>query len=103
MACWRIPVFSPLDNVEIRTTYELGDLNFVTKRAGDCIRQLGYTGPGWQHRSLTEWLLYVGVINWQDIPWKLTATGRLPADVFRKPLETMERAWENGLGKQSIN
>jgi len=97
-----VPVFCPLDDVQ-RTDYTLGDINFVTRALTDCVKQLGYTGPGWQHRAQTEWLLYTAVIGWEDIPWKLTATGRLPHDVFRKPLETMEKAWDNGLGKQSIN
>ena len=33
--------FSPLDNVEVRTNYELGDLNFVTKRPTSVILQFG--------------------------------------------------------------
>ncbi len=98
-----IPVFCPLDDVQRMVDYTLGDINFVTLTPTDCVKQLGYTGSGWQHRAQTEWLLYAGVITWTDIPWKLTATGRLPHDVFRKPLETMEKAWDNGLGKQAVN
>jgi hypothetical protein len=82
----------------------LGDLNFVTKQPTDPIAQLGYTGQGWQHRVQTEWLLHVGVIDLRDFSHKLTATGRLPADLLKKPLERMERAWEfDGLGKQSCS
>ena len=99
-----IPVFSCLDDVQLMRDMVLGDLNFVTKAATDPIAQLGYTGSGWQHRVQTEWLLHSGVIDWKDISHKLTATGRLPADLLKKPLEKMERSWEvGGLGKQSVN
>jgi hypothetical protein len=51
-----------------------------------------------------EWLLHMGVLTWADLPWKLTATGRLPADLFRGPLARMENAWgERGLAKQAVN
>ena len=63
-----VPVFSPLDDVQRMTDYALGDINFVTLPATDCVKQFGYTGPGWQHRAQTEWLLYAGVIGWVDIP-----------------------------------
>ena len=99
-----IPVISPLDNIEKMDGMELGDLNFVTKKPTSFIKQLGYTGSGWQHRILTEWLLYTGVICWQDISHRIIAQGHLPADVLKKPLERMEEAWGDiGLGKQSIN
>ena len=66
--------------------------------------QLGFTGSGWQHRIQTEWLLYTGVICWDDIAFKMVATGRLPADLLKESLTKMEEAWgEAGLGKQSIN
>ena len=46
----------------------------------------------------------MGVLTWADLPFKLTATGRLPADLFRAPLARMEAAWgESGLAKQSCN
>ena len=44
------------------------------------------------------------VIAWQDVSHTLTASGRLPPDVFRKPLARMEAAWgESGLAKQAVN
>jgi hypothetical protein len=101
-----IPVFSVFDDIVELVDYTLGDINYVKRpvfQGRDCVKQLGYTGPGWQHRVLTEWLLYTGAIVWSDVSHKITATGRLPHDIFRKPLETMEKAWEHGLGKQSIN
>ena len=83
----------------------LGDLNFVTNNAPTNFEAgLGHCGPGWQHRVQTEWLLFTGVICWDDIAFKLTATGRLPADIFKNPLLRMEEAWlDAGLGKQSVN
>ena len=52
-----IPVFSPLDSIEPMTDHVLGDLNFVTRKAGNFIKLYGYTGPNWTHRILTEWFL----------------------------------------------
>jgi len=97
-----IPVFCPLDDVT-PCDFELGDIVFATKKYKNFIAQYGYTGPGWMHRCQAEWLLYTGVITWQDIPWKLTATGRLPPDLLRDPLDRMEAAFDRGLAKQAIN
>ena len=36
-----IPVFSPLDEVVVRTEPEIGDLNFVTRDAKGFVRHLG--------------------------------------------------------------
>ena len=60
-----IPVVCALDVVRERVGPTLGDLNFLTKKAKSFVLQLGYTGPGWQHRVLTEWLLHTGVISWE--------------------------------------
>ena len=97
-----MPVFAPTDDV-MPTDFLLGDLMFCTKPYKCCVKQLGFTGPGWMHRCQAEWLLYTGVIGWGDLPYKLNALGRLPTEIFKNPLDIMERAWENGLGKQSVN
>ena len=76
----------------------------MTKKAKNFVLQLGYTGPGWQHRVLTEWLLHAGVISWGDIAHTLTTTAHHPADILTQPLRIMEAAWEGAVhGKQSIN
>ena len=49
-----VPVFSPLDDVQRVQDYTLGDLNFVTRAPKNLVAQLGYVGPGWQHRAQTE-------------------------------------------------
>ena len=51
----------------------------------------------------TEWLQHTSVITWDDISHKIVATGRLPADILRSPLEKMEQAFPNGLAKMAIN
>ena len=71
----KIPLFSPLNNVLLRTQYEVGDINFVSAKATNCIHQLGYTGPGFQHRVLTEHLRHFGVIVWADMSHNFTASG----------------------------
>ena len=102
-----IPVFCPLDDIKIRTEFVLGDLNFVamplSRKAFASF--LGYSGPGWQHRVQTEWLLHTGVIKWEHITETLTATAHLPAGLLAEPLETMERAWgeNSGNAKLSVN
>ena len=100
-----IPILSPLDNIEIFSLNVLGDLNFVTKKATNFQAQLGYTGPGWQHRVQTEWLLYTRIITFDDIAYKITASGHLPNDILKEPLEKMETAWDTSgaLGKQACN
>jgi hypothetical protein len=103
-----LPVFCPLDDIKERTEPTLGDLNFVTKPAGKKTQfagDLGYTGPGWQHRVQTEWLLHTGVIAWEDVSHTLTATAHLPAGLLAEPLEKMEHAWNGDatLGKLSVN
>ena len=100
-----IPVFCPLDEIKPRTECVLGDLNFVTKKYTNFKTQLGYTGPGWQHRVQTEWLLYAGVIGWENITHTFTAIAHLPADLFVRPLLQMEEAWPEGSihAKRSIN
>jgi hypothetical protein len=98
-----IPVFCPLDDIQPTGT-TLGDIVYASKPSKCFIRDLGYTGPGWMHRVQAEFLLHHGVLKWTDLPWKLNATGRLPADIFKLPLEQMEAAWgDTGLGKKSIN
>ena len=101
-----IPVFCPLDDIKERTRPELGDLNYVTKEVlTRCHNLLGYSGPGWQHRVQTEWLLHTGVITWEDVSHTLTATAHLPASILAEPLEKMEEAWGDNcvLAKLSVN
>jgi hypothetical protein len=99
-----IPVFSPLDSIVKRTSFELGDLCFVTKKYSSFITQLGYTGQGWMHRVQAEWLLHTGTIDWSCISHILTATAHLPYNLFVSPLRKMEAAWnDRQLKKQSIN
>jgi hypothetical protein len=57
-----IPVFGPLDDIRARVEPVLGDLNFVAAPYVSFVKQMGYTGPGWQHRVQTEFLLHMGVI-----------------------------------------
>ena len=113
-----LPVFCPLDDIrsldrptiplEPQYCQTLGDINFVTKvlaQRQNFSSLLGYTGPGWQHRVQTEWLLHTGIITWDDISHTLTATAHLPASLLAEPLEIMENAWrdEEVLAKLSVN
>lgn len=103
-----IPVFSPLDKIEAITECTLGDVNFVSKtqRSNSACLELCYTGPGWQHRCFTEFLLHHNIINWTHVTHKLTATAHYPANTFAAPLSIMEEAWKEVYpeqAKRSIN
>ena len=101
--CHEVSVFCPLDDIELVNDCQLGDIMFCDAPYKCCIKQLGYTGPGPMHRCQAEWLLYSNVLTWADFKYKLTATGRLPHDIFKQPLHIMEQAWQGGLAKQSVN
>ena len=103
-----VPIFSPLDSIETLDDYTLGDLNFVAKtwRKTSNTLELCYT-QGWQHRCLTEFLMHHGVISWEHVTHRITASGRYPANVFREPLRQMEQAWKEigkpELAKKAVN
>ena len=103
-----IPIFCPLDSVEEVEGYCLGDVNFVVKppRKSSATLEMCYT-QGWQHRCLTEFLLHYGVISWEHVTHRITATGRYPASTFAKPLRQMENAWREigtpELAKRAVN
>ena len=100
---YKIPIFSPLDNIQARTEYKLGDLNFVTKKPTNVVSQLAYTGVGWQHRSLTEHLMHFGIIDWEDISFTFSACGHLPSGIFDEPLNKMTEAWQDeSLAKKAL-
>ena len=104
LSAHELPMFCVLDDIAQRAEPVLGDLNFVTAKYRHCVHQLGYTGPGWQHRVQTEFLLQHGVISWADVSHTLTATGRYPADLLQAPLREMEAAWEgSSLAKLAVN
>ncbi len=99
-----LPVFCPLADIVVRTEPVLGDLNFITKKYSTFVKQLGYTGPGWQHRVQTEFLIYMRVLTWEDISHTLTATAHLPAGLLTAPLRQMEEAWDGDpLAKLAVN
>ncbi len=100
MSRHEIPVFCVYDDWRARTTPELGDVNWVVAPAWNVKEQLGYTGPGAQHRVQTEFLLEQGVIRWEDVTHTLTATGRLPPEVFQEPFRVVEEAWPTDWGRK---
>ena len=90
---YKIQIFSALANIQVRTEYQLGDLNFVTKKATNVAWQYAFTGSGWQHRALTEHLLHYGVIDWECITHVFNSCGSLPSGIFDEPLKDMVDAW----------
>ena len=103
-----LPVFSPLDDIKVRTAFELGDLVFSTKtmsKRETFASALGYSGPGWMHRVQAEFLMHTGVLSWGDLSHTLTASAHLPSSLLAEPLEAMEKAWRDDrtLAKLSVN
>ncbi len=101
-----LPICCPLDDIQVRTKPELGDLVFATKASPRHLASgLGYTGPGWMHRVQAEWLLHTGVLTWDSLSHTLTATAHLPAGLLSEPLRVMEEAWDGDLtlAKLSVN
>ena len=103
-----IPIFCPMDVIETVDDYTLGDINLVIKkqRLQSASLDLCYT-QGWMHRCLTEFLLHHGIISWEHVTHRLTATGRYPPHTFREPLRIMDAAWQEAghayLSKKSVN
>jgi hypothetical protein len=95
-----------LDDIKIRTEFILGDLNLVAMPLPrkTFASFLGYSGPGWQHRVQTGWLLHTGAIKWEHVAETLAAATHLPPGLLAEPLEIMERPWgESPLAKLSVN
>ena len=101
-------VFCPLDSVVPAVPGLLGDFSWVQLRDArrSRLNTLPFVGDGWYHRVAVEFGLHHGLLEWGDLKWSLTASGRLPADTFTAPLARMEAAWgddPDGLAKQSVN
>ena len=43
---------------------------------------------------MAAWLLNRGVITWDDIPWGIDCTCRLPAGYLQNALNSLDAAWE---------
>jgi hypothetical protein len=101
-----IPIYSVLDQITRRQEFKVYDSNYIDTPYKCCIKQNGYTGPGWYSRSYTEWALYSGTCNWSQIPYVFDASAHLPAESFAAAIHEMDIAWdrcEGRLMKQSIN
>jgi AAA domain len=100
-------VFNALDSVVPAVEGVLGDFTFVGSvrdRRRSKLNALPFVGPGWYHRISCQFLLHHGICSWGDFLWSLTSLAKLPADVFKGPLEAMETAWEDkALAKMSVN
>ena len=105
------PIFCPLDLIE-KCDKKLGDLNFVKKQVKwngkSLIDNLPFCGDAWYSKIAVQYMLHAGIIGWENITHTITASARLPANIFQKPLERMEQAWPDtelgrDLRKMSVN
>ncbi len=100
-------VLCPLDSLRRSEAGKLADFSFVEPRApprSAPLSMLPFVGAGWYHRVAVEFGLHHQKITWDDILWSLSATGRLPADVFAEPLRAMDAAWgDTDMSKLATN
>jgi len=63
-----------------------------------------YTGPRWYPKVSAEFLLFHGIVTWEDIHYGLDASAHLPKDALVETLNFIERGWAGSyLAKASIN
>ena len=67
------------------------------------LKALPYQGPRWYSRQATQWMLMRGVATRSDLKLRFDATARLPADVFKNPLDEIEAAMAPEFRKQAVN
>ena len=90
-----IPILSVLDEPE-PFDKSLGDYNFLTKpgptEEAAFWNQIGYTGPRWYSKLLTESLMSRGIVQESDVAWILNATSHLPVGTMKTVFEELDRA-----------
>ena len=108
-ATFPLPVFSPLDSVEVSRDGHLADLTHVELHRDDrqaLLRKLPYLGRGWYSKPAAAYLLETGQATWADFKWCLDATAHVEPRCLAQALEVMEDAWPEGeehMAKLSVN
>ena len=108
-ATFPLPVFSPLDSVEVSRDGHLADLTYVELHRDDrqaLLRKLPYLGRGWYSKPAAAYLLETGQATWADFKWSLDATAHVEPRCLAQALEVMEDAWPEGeehMAKLSVN
>ena len=108
-ATFPLPVFSPLDSVEVSRDGHLADLTYVELHRDDrqaLLRKLPYLGRGWYSKPAAAYLLETGRATWADFKWSLDATAHVEPRCLAQALEVMEDAWPEGeehMAKLSVN
>ena len=67
--------------------------------------QAPHLGPAWRTKETAAWLLNRKIIEWEDIPWGINCTCRLPAGYTKEALNKVVQAWaevDDELAKRSI-
>ena len=90
------------------------DFVFISKEApanqAEWQMMAPHIGPAWRTKETAAWLLIRGTIEWEDIPFGINCTCRLPPGYCREALVKVVAAWgavedspSHGESKQSIN
>ena len=93
--CHPVPIFSPVDEFRPATEGTLADYNWVDKGSSyrSVLGSLPYDGPRWYDRAACEYMLEVGVINWQDIGLAFQASAHRPAEELANRVDRLRRMW----------
>ncbi len=54
---------------------------------------LPYWGAGWYWRGEIEWMLDMGIVQWSEMKYTLTASSRFPAAYLAERLRRLEIRW----------
>ena len=75
----------------------MSDVNYVSKpappNATEMVRQAPHVGPAWRTREVCAYLLNAGTLTWDDIPYGINATCRLPCDFLVDALTKIDETW----------
>ena len=90
-------VFSIWDDIR-KVDHELCDFVYISKEAPknhtEAQLHAPHIGPAWRTKEVAAWLLNRGIISWDDIPFGIDCTCRLPAGYLQKALDSLDGAWE---------
>lgn len=91
-----LPIFCAVDDIQPATRGVLGDYMYLhrTRNLSSPRDILPYWGPGWYWRAETEWMLDVGIIDWEDILYVFSASAHVKPSFLADRLRRLDSLWE---------
>jgi hypothetical protein len=96
-----IPIFSPIDEIQPVTDYQLSDFMWCEvppSRTRSPLQSFAYDGPRWYSRAECQFLLEHGICRWEDFRLALQATTHRPPKDLASKLRFMRETWEEAGG-----